>query len=51
MTWLMAVLLKGIIGFAFLSLVFVIAAVVYRIMPDSKIKRILFSPLPGHRKR
>ena len=49
-TWLLGVFLKPFIALIFLSIVWIIAAVINRYMPDSRIKRILFSPLPGHRK-
>lgn len=49
--WVLGIFLKPFIALLFLSIVWIVAAVIYRYMPDSRIKRILFSPLPGHRER
>lgn len=49
--WLLGIFLKPFFALLFLVPVFLIAGLIDRYMPDSKLKRILFSPLPGHRKR
>ena len=46
-----AILLKPFVALAFLTAALLIAGLVHKYMPDSKIKRILFSPLPGHKSR
>lgn len=51
MNWLLAVLLKGFFAVAFFMVVWLIAAGLYKVIPDGKIKRALYSPLPGHRHR
>jgi len=48
MTWLLAVFLKASVGFVLMLLVYLVARGVNRLLPDGKIKRALFSPLPGH---
>lgn len=50
MEWALAIVLKPFIAVLFFFLAFLIAAVIHRLMPNGKLKRILFSPLPGHRK-
>ncbi len=49
--WLLALLLKPFFAVLFFFFVFCLARVIRRLMPDGKLKRILFSPLPGHRER
>jgi hypothetical protein len=49
--WLLALIVKPFVAVAFFLLAWAISRVIWRYLPDSKIKRILFSPLPGHRKR
>lgn len=49
--WALAIVVKPFIALLFMLLVWIIAAVIHKVMPDCKLKRILFSPLPGHRKR
>jgi branched-subunit amino acid ABC-type transport system permease component len=51
MTWLLALVLKPFIAVAFFMLAWMISRVIWRYLPESKLKTILFSPLPGHRKR
>lgn len=51
MEWLLAVFLKGFFALLFFSFVWLVAAGLYKLIPDGKIKRFLFSPLPGHRRR
>lgn len=50
-TWLLAVLTKGFAAFVIFFIVYLIAGLVWRVMPDCRLKRILFAPLPGHRRR
>jgi len=51
MEWLLATMLKGFIALVLFVPVLVVSRLIYRYMPDSKFKRILFSPLPGHKDR
>ena len=51
MDLLLAMLLKPFIAVVVFFFVFLIAGLVHKHMPDSKVKRILFSPLPGHKAR
>lgn len=50
-TWLFAILIKGLVALAVFLPVYLICKLVHRYMPDGKLKRILFSPLPGHKAR
>lgn len=47
----LTMLVKPFVAFVMLCLVFVIAALLHKVIPEGKIKRILYSPLPGHRKK
>lgn len=49
--WVLGLFLKPLLGFVFLLLIWLIASVLHRVIPDGKVKRVLYSPLPGHRKR
>ena len=49
--WLLAVLTKAFVAFVIFFIVYLIAGLVWRYMPDCRLKRILFTPLPGHRRR
>lgn len=51
MDLLLAVVLKPFAALVILVPALMLAAWIHRRMPDSKLKRILFSPLPGHRQR
>lgn len=51
MEWLLALVLKPFIAVAMLLIAFVIAGLIHRWLPEGKLKRILFSPLPGQRSR
>lgn len=51
MSVFLSMLLKPFVAFVLLLPVFLIAALVHKYMPDSKIKRLLFRPLPGHKRR
>jgi hypothetical protein len=46
-----SMLLKPFIAVPVFFLVFLIAALVHKYMPEGKLKKILFSPLPGHKAR
>jgi hypothetical protein len=46
-----AMLLKPFVALVVFFFVFLIAGAVHRYMPDGKLKRVLFSPLPGHKRR
>lgn len=49
--WLIAAFLKPFVLLVFFLFVWAISRLVYKLIPEGKIKRALFSPLPGHRKR
>lgn len=49
--WVLALFLKPFFAVAFLLVAWGISRLIWRLMPDSKLKRTLFSPLPGHGKR
>lgn len=51
MTWVLSLILKPFIALAVLVPVYLLCRYLYRTLPDSKVKRILFSPLPGHKAR
>lgn len=48
--WL-AVLVKPFVALVVFFFVFLIAGLVHKHMPEGKLKKILFSPLPGHKRR
>jgi hypothetical protein len=50
MNWLLAVFLKATVGFVLMLLVYVIARALHRVLPPGRIKTLLYSPLPGHRR-
>lgn len=45
------ILLKGFVLVIFLAGVRLLAKGIWRLLPEGRLKRILFAPLPGHRKR
>lgn len=47
----LAILLKPFVALVFLTAALLIAGLIHKYMPNSKLKRILFSPLPGHKRR
>ena len=47
----LAILLKPFVALVIFSIVFLIAGLIHKLMPEGRLKRILFSPLPGHRRR
>lgn len=49
--WVLALILKPFVALGLLLLVYFVVRLVWRLMPDNKWRRTLFSPLPGHRKR
>lgn len=51
MDLLLAVVLKPFVALVILVPALLFAAALHRRMPDSKLKRFLFHPLPGHRQR
>lgn len=51
MTWLLGVFLKPFVAVLFFTVAWLISRVIWRLLPDGKLRRLLFSPLPGHRKR
>jgi hypothetical protein len=54
MTWLLALILKPLAAVFVIFLAFCISRLIGRYMPESKLKRALFSPLPwydGNRRR
>jgi hypothetical protein len=51
MNWLLALLIRPFVAVLFIFVAFAISRLIWRWMPDSKLKRILFSPLPGYKPR
>lgn len=51
MTWLLGVFLKPFFALVFFTFTWLVSRLIWKILPDGKIKKVLFSPLPGHRKR
>ena len=51
MSMFWAMLLRPFVALIILVPVLMLADWIYRKMPDSKLKRLLFRPLPGHRQR
>lgn len=49
MGWLLAIVLKPFVAVVMIFVAVCVAMLVHRWLPDGKLKRILFSPLPGHR--
>ena len=49
--WLLGLFLKPFFGVVICTLILLLAALIYRWMPDSRLKRRLFAPLPGHQPR
>ena len=47
----LSVLLKPFVAFLLLLPVLLIAALIHKYLPDGKLRRILFRPLPGHKRR
>jgi len=47
--WVLSLVLKPFFAFVLFLLIYLVALAIWKVMPDSKLKRILFSPLPGHR--
>lgn len=48
---LLAVLIKPFVALLILVPVHLICGALWRLLPDSKFKRVLFSPLSGHHRR
>ncbi len=48
--WLLAVFVKPFIFLAFFVVIYFVKEAIWKLLPDSKFKRVLFSPLPGHRR-
>lgn len=46
MNLVLAVFLKPFVAFVFFALAYVISRLLWRMIPDGKIKRALYSPLP-----
>lgn len=49
--WLLAIFVKPFVFLAVFVVIYFIKEAIWRVLPDGKIKRVLFSPLPGHRER
>lgn len=47
----LALLVKPFVVLLVMLPVVLIAALLHRYMPDCKLKRVLFAPLPGHKRR
>jgi hypothetical protein len=47
LTWL----LRPFVALSFFVLAWLVAALVHKYMPDGRLKRLLFAPLPGHKRR
>jgi hypothetical protein len=51
MDWWLALIVKPFAAVAFFVVAWLVARLLHRIIPDGKIKRHLYSPLPWLRKR
>lgn len=51
MSVFLTMLIKPFVFFVMFCSVYLIAYGIHKAMPDSKLKRILFKPLPGHREK
>lgn len=49
--WILGLIIKPLIALAVFVPVLLLSRWLYKVMPDSKLKRALFSPLPGHKGR
>lgn len=49
MTWLAALLLKPFVAGVLIVCAWLVSRLIWRYMPDSPLKRKLFSPLPAYR--
>lgn len=49
--WLIAIAIKPLVALAVLVPGLMFARWLYKVMPDSRLKRVIFSPLPGHKPR
>lgn len=49
--WALAVAIKPIAAIAVLVPALMLCRWLYRVLPDSPMKRALFAPLPGHKPR
>lgn len=46
MSLFLSVFLKPFVAFVFFALAYVVSRILWRLIPDGKIKRALYSPLP-----
>jgi hypothetical protein len=51
MNWLLALILKPFVAVVLIMVALGISRLIHRVMPDSRLKRWLFSPLPWYRGR
>lgn len=51
MNLLLALFLRPFVAVVILVLAALVASLVWRWLPEGRIKRMLFSPLPGHRRQ
>lgn len=49
--WILGLIIKPLVALAVFVPVLLLSRWLYKVMPDSKLKRRLFSPLPGHEPR
>jgi hypothetical protein len=48
MNWLLALLIKPFAAFVVICFALLLSRLLYRILPEGKIKKALFSPLPWY---
>jgi hypothetical protein len=48
MTWMLALILKPFVAVVVIFVALLISRLIYRFMPEGKLKRALFSPLPWY---
>ena len=51
MDLVIGLLVKPFVAFVVLFFVVLLAGLIYKLMPEGRLKRILFSPLPGQKRR
>lgn len=49
--WILGLIIKPLVALAVFVPVLLLSRWLYKVIPDSKLKRLLFSPLPGHKGR
>ncbi len=51
MTWIVSLIVRPFFAVLLILLAVGLSRLVWRFLPDSRLKRWLFSPLPGHSRR